>query len=117
TQATKLHSAAPRATSAKARLATKIGVSVLLGAFAFLLSQFLDAGAGPSLVLGIGGSVFVSGVAFVTQFLIDVERQIDDVAERIETVGEGLRKVERRYEVHNRDTERMIKDEFANINK
>jgi hypothetical protein len=117
TQATNIRSTVNRNSNAKAKLATKIGVSLLLGVFAFLLSQFLDAGAGPSLILGIGGSVFVSGVAFVTQFLIDVENQIDDVAERIEAVGEGLQKVEGRYEVHNRDTERMIKDEFANINK
>jgi signal transduction histidine kinase len=60
------------------RLVTKITVSLLLGLIAFLLAQVLDAEGGQgSLVLGIGGSIFVSGVAFVAQFLIDVGNLLD----------------------------------------
>jgi hypothetical protein len=53
--------------------------------------------------------VFISGIAFLTQFLVDVEGRID-------VVEATLRSVERRYDQHNRETRRMITDEFKKIN-
>jgi hypothetical protein len=94
---------------AAARLAAKISFSILFGGVAFLLSQGLDSGMGTHVVLGIGISVFISGIAFLTQFLVDVEGRID-------VVEATLRSVERRYDQHNRETRRMITDEFKKIN-
>jgi hypothetical protein len=96
-------------TTAKSRLVTKIGISALFGAVAFLLAQGLDAQVGAPVILGIGASVFVSGVAFMTQFLVEVE-------ERIDNVDATLQSMENRYDQHNRETRRMITDEFTKIN-
>jgi hypothetical protein len=98
-----------RFSRAGSRLIGKIAVSVMFGVIAFLLAQGLDAQVGTPVILGVGASVFVSGVAFLTQFLIDVEVRID-------TVESTLRSVEDRYEYHNRDTRRMITGEFTKIN-
>src|ERR1700730_5765999 len=91
------------------RLVGKIGFSLLFGLVAFLLALGLDSTAKLNLILGIGSSVFIGGLAFVTQFLIDVERRID-------FVEATLQSVERGYEEHNRSTRAMITDEFTKIN-
>jgi hypothetical protein len=94
------------------RLAGKISFSLLFGVVAFLLALGVDSlssNVQPQVILGVGASVFISGVAFVVQFLIDVENRIDNV--------EGtLQSVETRYDEHNRDTRKMITDEFTKIN-
>lgn len=81
----------------------------MFGLIAFLLAQGLDAQVGAPVILGIGASVFVSGVAFLTQFLVDVEGRID-------TVEATLQSVEHRYDQHNEETRQMITDEFKKIN-
>lgn len=91
------------------RLFGKIAFSLLFGLSAFLLAGGLDPSTGAETILGIGASVFIGGVAFVTQFLIDVERRID-------YVEETLQSVEERYDEHNRSVRKMITDEFTKIN-
>jgi hypothetical protein len=98
-----------RISQAGSRLIGKISVSVMFGLIALLLAQGLDAQVGGRVLVGVGASVFVSGVAFVTQFLVDVEGRIDNVESTLQSV-------ESRYEEHNRETQRMIKDEFTKIN-
>jgi hypothetical protein len=98
-----------RTANSSSRLSSKITFSLLFGVVAFLLAQGLDRQVGPQVILGIGASVFISGVAFVIQFLIDVENRID-------VVESTLQNVERRYDAHNRETRKMITDEFTKIN-
>jgi hypothetical protein len=98
-----------RNSNSSSRLAGKISFSLLFGVVAFLLAQGLDSKVGPQVILGIGASVFISGVAFVIQFLIDVENRID-------VVEDTLQNMESRYDAHNRETRKMITDEFTKIN-
>jgi hypothetical protein len=103
-------SARRRGTSAAARLATKLSLSLLFGVIAFALSFGLSSDVESQTLLGVGASVFISGVAFMTQFLMDVESRID-------TVEATLRNVERRYEDHDRQNRLMITEEFKKINE
>jgi hypothetical protein len=88
----------------------KIGVSVLFGLVAFAASQELNPSAEGPTLLAVGTSVFVSGVAFVVQFLIEVEGRID-------TVRDAMDRVEMRYDAHSRETDQMIREEFKKINE
>jgi hypothetical protein len=104
-------------TSTRTRLITKIIVSLLLGLIAFLLAQVLDNKGGASgLVLGIGGSVFVSGVAFVAQFLIDVADRLDALGYRIDDLGSNLARAENIIERRHAENQEMINSGFLRIN-
>jgi len=99
-----------RGPSALTRIITKIGISTLFGIVAFLLSLWVDAAGGATWIVGLGASIFVGGVAFLAQFLIDVESRIDNVEDSVGRVEHG-------YDRHNRQTEEMIREEFQKINK
>jgi hypothetical protein len=90
-------------------MVAKIGVSVLLGVVAFLVSEAFDSRLGNSVLIGIGASIFISGIAFVTQFLMEVDSSVD-------VVGRGLEGLERSYAAHVDETRQLIKDEFTKIN-
>ena len=68
----------PSRSTFKSQIITKVGVSARFGLVAFGLSAVLDAKTSESVLLGIGVSVFVSGVAFLTQFLIEVDQRVGD---------------------------------------
>jgi hypothetical protein len=87
----------------------KIAVAVMFGLGAFALSQTLDARTEGQTLLAIGTSVFVSGIAFVVQFLLDVEA-------RIEVLQDSMRQVEERYEHHSQEIARMTREQFEKIN-
>lgn len=93
------------------RLVVKLGVSVLFGAVAFSLTQGLGSLEDKyQMILGIGVSVYIGGLAFVTQFLADVEQRIDGVEAT-------LRSVEGHYDRHNQETRQLITDELKKINE
>jgi hypothetical protein len=84
-------------------------VSAFFGALAFALSLTLDGSAEGETLLAIGTSVFVSGVAFVVQFLVDVEGRVDQLTESMAGVGE-------KYEEHSKTSEENIRLQFEKIN-
>jgi hypothetical protein len=71
-------------------------------------------------IVGIGVSVFIGAIAFITQFLIEVDLRISnvhtEVDERIGKVVTGLEKLEGSFADHVDDTRTLIKAEFAKIN-
>jgi hypothetical protein len=69
---------------------TKIGISTIFGLLAFGISTLIDSHVGTSVIVGVAVSAFVGGVAFITQFLMEVD-------ERLDTVGRGLQNLESRY--------------------
>jgi hypothetical protein len=89
-------------------MVVKIAISILFGLGAFGLSQMLDERAEGQMLLAIGGSVFVSGVAFVVQFLTEVES-------RLEVLQDSMRQVEERYEHHSQQIARVTKEQFEKI--
>ncbi len=96
--------------SFRSRILTKVGVSVLFGLVAFALAQALGGDLQADVVLGLGLSVFISGVAFMTQFLIEVDH-------RVAKVGAGLAALDLSFAEHVAGTRLMIKDEFAKVNE
>jgi hypothetical protein len=91
------------------RMLTKISVSVAFGLVAFLLSLGLDSNIGNQILVGIGASIFISGIAFVVQFLIEVE-------ERLDAVEDALERTQTRYEDHHQDLRETLRAEFIKIN-
>jgi hypothetical protein len=98
-----------RIESIKFQMVAKIGVSILFGLLAFLLTLALGSRASTSIILGIGVSVFIGGLAFVTQFLMDE-------ATRIDMLANELGKLEHGFGEHVNTTRRMIRAEFTKIN-
>lgn len=116
---------APRrtVTNAVTRIMTKIMISLVFGLGAFGLAQVLDSSTEGPILLAVGTSVFVSGVAFVVQFLMDVEGRIDHVEVRIDRVetridelNSATVKVVDRYEENSEKTAVMIREQFQKIN-
>jgi hypothetical protein len=97
----------PRAGS---KLSRKIIITLAVGLLVFILTYEFGVSDQARLLLGLGTSIYVSGLAFVIQFLVDVEN-------RIERVEVATRRVERRHDQHDRQTEQMIRDEFEKINE
>jgi hypothetical protein len=69
------------------QLAVKIALSVVFGVVAFATSQLLDAHVATSTIVGVGASVFIGGVAFVTQFLIEVTEKVVSVEDSVESLN------------------------------
>jgi hypothetical protein len=90
-------------------MVVKIAISIVFGLGAFGLSQMLDESTEGQLLLAIGASVYVSGIAFVVQFLIDVES-------RLEHLQDSIGQVEERYELHSQEVSRMTREQFEKIN-
>lgn len=91
------------------RMLTKISVSVAFGLVAFLLSLGLDSNIRNKVLVGIGASIFISGIAFVVQFLVEVE-------ERLDAVEEALERTLTRYDDHQDALRETIRAEFIKIN-
>jgi hypothetical protein len=91
------------------RMIVKIAVAIMFGLGAFALSQTLAESTEGQTLLAVGTSVFVSGIAFVVQFLLDVEA-------RIEALQDSMAKVEERYEHHSQEIARTTKEQFEKIN-
>ncbi|MBV1850602.1 DUF6879 family protein [Catellatospora tritici] len=100
----------PPTSSFQSRILTKVGVSVLFGLLGFVIGQLMGADLADNVMLGMGLSVFISGVAFITQFLIEVDH-------RVARVGTGLANIDRSFAEHVASTKLMIKDEFAKVNE
>jgi hypothetical protein len=62
--------------STVSKVTIRIIVSIMFGLVAFGLSAALQAKNNVDIIVGVGVSVFVSGVAFVVQFLIEVDDQV-----------------------------------------
>lgn len=84
------------------RVLTKLVISLLFGGVGYFLAQFVDISQ-VDIVLQLGVSVFVAGIAFVVQFLYDVEKRLEVM--------------ELAYEAHATATEQRIKQEFEKINE
>jgi hypothetical protein len=84
------------------RIRVKVLVSVLFGGVGYLASLLADS-SNSHVVLGVGSSLFVAGIAFVVQFLYDVEK-------RLETMAAA-------YEDHAGATEERITSGFKQINE
>jgi hypothetical protein len=90
------------------RLIVKILTSLLIGGVAFVIASAVDSGVGADVILGIGVSTFVSGVTFLTQFLIDVDRSVVGLAHEIGDLRSE-------YRDHTATTEALIKNELRSI--
>jgi hypothetical protein len=62
--------------STVSKVTIRIIVSIMFGLVAFGLSAALQARNNIDAIVGVGVSVFVSGIAFVVQFLIEVDDQV-----------------------------------------
>ena len=91
------------------RMIVKIAVAIMFGLGGFALSRTLDESTEGRTLLAIGTSVFVSGIAFVVQFLLDVEA-------RVEALQDSMATVEARYEHHSLEIARMTREQFEKIN-
>ncbi len=104
-----LESRKNRAEPIKYQVVAKIGVSILFGLVAFLLSLALGSRADTSAKLGIGVSVFISGIAFITQFLMEVDTRVDLLARELGSLDASFME-------HVDTTREMIREEFRKIN-
>lgn len=84
------------------KIPTKIAVSLLFGIVGYLGSLSLDS-KDVDVVLGVAISLFVGGVAFVVQFLYDVEKRLEVMAHA--------------YKVLAADTETRVSEGFKKINE
>lgn len=88
-----------RRSGAGLQLLVKISLSVLFGLLAFVTTELMSSRIGTSTVVGIAASVFIAGVAFVTQFLVDVAERVDALQESMRTglnsVNEATRVLDR----------------------
>ena len=92
-----------------AALAMKVMISVAIGLGAFALSQALYHDTETQLLLGIGAAVLVCGIAFMVQFLLDVES-------RIGYLQDSMREATQRDEHHRREVARMTDEQLEKIN-
>jgi hypothetical protein len=97
-------------TTPRYQVIAKIAISVVIGLIAFAVSAALDSRLGTSTLVGLGTSIFVGGVAFITQFLIDVDH-------RVHFLGRALGKLQHGYASHIDETREVIKNEFTKINE
>src|SRR5947209_115388 len=95
-------------TGSRLHLLWKIGVSVLFGLAALGVSLVFDSHLPKEQIEGAAVSLFVGGLALITQFLIDVEA-------RIKQVGTELGTFQQRFDEHIQDTAQLIRDEFNKI--
>jgi len=85
------------------RLPLKILVSLVVGVVGYLIAQLVDrTSTQQTILLSLGISFFVAGIAFVVQFLYDVEKQLDSMANA--------------YQGHARTNEERINEGFKKIN-
>jgi hypothetical protein len=91
------------------RLIIKIVTTLAIGGVAFVIASVVGSGVGNEVILNIGVSVFVSGVTFLTGFLIDVDRSVVVLSHEI-----GSLRSEYRDEAV--ATETLIKTELRSIN-
>ncbi|NUT37573.1 MAG: hypothetical protein HOV79_31400 [Hamadaea sp.] len=79
---------------ARSPLVTKVGLSVVFGAVTYIMAGLLEAETSNSTVFGLILSVFIGGIVFVVQFLVDTERRIDQMQRRLdETLGHNQREI------------------------
>jgi hypothetical protein len=84
------------------RIPVKVLVSVLFGVVGYGASQAVDS-SNVHLVLGLAVSLFIAGIAFVVQFLYDVEKRREEM--------------ETEYEARAGETEQRITNGFTKINQ
>jgi hypothetical protein len=96
------HPSSPQSRPTKLPLKTFISLSLF--AITYLLTTLLDdATSEPSVLLGLGASLFVAGVAFIVQFLYDLEKR--------------LARMESEYSRHALVNEQRINEGFEKINE
>jgi Family of unknown function (DUF6879) len=89
----------------------KIGISVLAGLVALVISLVFSSKVGSSTQISIGVSVFIGGVAFVAQFLVDVERRLDQSLADVERrLDQSLADVERQVDQARVEVDRRMED-------
>ncbi|WP_144121934.1 phosphatidylserine/phosphatidylglycerophosphate/cardiolipin synthase family protein [Catellatospora sichuanensis] len=85
------------------RTPTKILISLAFFCITFVATWLFEVlGTQPMVLVGFGASLFVAGVAFVVQFLYDVEKRLDTMEEELER--------------HSRVNEARIDEGFQKIN-
>src|SRR5262245_16439147 len=89
-------------------IVTKIGVSVLPGIVVFGVTAAFSSHISVAVILGVGTSVFVSGIAFITQFLVEVEAEIRGVVRTVRDLDGRYAQIEK--------SQQAIKEEFSRIN-
>jgi hypothetical protein len=85
------------------RIPVKVVVSILFGGIGYLGGSLLVASSSVRLARGLAVSVFVAGIAFVVQFLYDVEKRLEAM--------------ESAYDDHAAATEERISGGFKKINE
>ncbi|HET8660532.1 MAG TPA: phosphatidylserine/phosphatidylglycerophosphate/cardiolipin synthase family protein, partial [Micromonosporaceae bacterium] len=89
---------------ARATVPRKLLITLAVAGVTFPITQLFNPGrADPGLVWSVAGSVFVGGVTFIVQFLIDVER-------RLEATESGQQR-------QGRAIERIVNDRFMKVNQ
>lgn len=104
--------AEPPTTREHLRLIGKIGVSLLLFWAAFGLSSLLKLGSQADLLWSIGASLFVAGIAFLAQYLIDVEKRLGDLNRKFD---DHIDQTSERLDQHAHTTEQQMADGLAKI--
>lgn len=94
------------------RLTVKILVSVGSFVVTFGLSQLVPESTRTNIIWSTGGSMFVAGIVFVAQYLLDVEKRLDTLRSKLDAHTE---QTTTRLDTHARVTERQLTQGFSKI--
>lgn len=94
------------------QLITKIVLSLVSFVVTFGLSQLVPDGQQTDLVWGMGASLFVAGVVFIAQYLVEVEKRLDGIEIKFE---EHVEHTKTRLEQHAKTTEEQLSEGFSKI--
>jgi hypothetical protein len=94
------------------RLITKIATSLVSFWVTFGISELLPENQQPEILWSIGASLFVAGVVFIAQYLLEVESRIDVLTQGLAT---HQNRMLGQFERHARETERLMREGFSKI--
>jgi hypothetical protein len=77
--------------STRTQFVMKIALSVVFGVIAFAATQIFDTHMPISTLVGVGVSLFIGGIAFVVQFLVDLAEHIAGLESRLGSVNEATK--------------------------
>ncbi len=92
------------------RFITKVGISLIAGLVTYGVTQQFGASTEPATLVGLGVSIFISGVAFVVQFLIDADSRADAIAD-------SLAAMRQRFDWYTEETRNSISTGFDNVSE
>jgi len=94
------------------RLITKILISFVSFWVAFGISELLPDDQQPEMIWNIGASLFVAGVVFIAQYLVEMERRLEAL---IRSFDDHQARMLRQFSRHATETERRMREGFSKI--